>query len=242
MGNGFNENDVVRDTAGRFGYKPTHEASRGIADGGRGPVLIGQVKPGDTVHDDDGGFLGVVSDVHEVVGAYRPTTDEERNTVYTRLLFANGAAIRATADTKITVNRSGAPLPYSEDNEYWANVSAAQDARQDPDVLYQIAVDQSEDDFMRAICRNPSSGADAIDEAAKHHAFDVRQSALDHPATSRATVERILADAIQGEADGRMRVIDEGVSPMRQHYIWEADQHALLASAARARLALDSAA
>jgi hypothetical protein len=238
----FDESKVVRDSGGKFDTKTVRDADSGISDHGRGPVLIGAVKPGDTVLNDDGSFLGVAADVHEVVGAFRPTTDEERNTVYTRVLFANGAAIRATAGTTITVDRSGAPLPYSEDNEYWENVSAAQDGRQDPDVLYQIAVDQSEDDFMRAVCSNPASRADAIDEASKHHSFTVRQAAIAHPATSGETLQRILDDAIQGEADGRMRVADEGVSPMRQHYVWEADQHALIAAAVRTRLAADQAA
>ena len=195
-------------------------------------IAVTDIRVGDAVYH-RGDFLGIAARIDENAGpARRPRrrTGDQPGPV----------RVRVSHPWHRSRHRHRRPLWLAAPVRrlsYWEKVSAAADARQDVETLRVIAATESEDDFMLALARNPVSTDDILDTAAKHHAFHVREAVLAHPNTADVTVQRILDNAIDGEAEAHMRILDEGVSPMQSQYIWEADQHALIAVAARARLA-----
>lgn len=136
-----------------------------------------------------------------------------------------------------TVELTSADIKEYESLGYWARVALFQKESLTRELVNHVLDTESEDDFMVRVARHPSSSADQIEQASKHHATAVRTAALANPNTAASTLIRIENEAISEELDYREQRRVEGRTPHSEFLEQMADDQAQLARAARTALA-----
>lgn len=145
-----------------------------------------------------------------------------------RISFAGGAGLVGDPSDKIAVVRDEFPPRYDGDGDHWTQVGNIYHPAQPAEVLDRVAAEQAEDDFLLAVALHPNASPAALEIAAKHSSFAVRDAVAKHPATSVATLTGLLYRTEQDREDAARRAV--GVSPMQRHHQWERDRAGELAS------------
>jgi hypothetical protein len=197
---------------------------------GSGLRAAATLEAGDIVHTTTG--IGTVKSAV----SWRPRFDSRAGVLM--IDTADGEVHHVLPGDEVRVTRPSATYVYDADGDYWDSVAAVGGAQSDIHTLNRVLDEQSEDDFMRAVIRNPNTTADTIDVASLHYATAVRRAAVFHPLVAEQTLSRIEVEAAEQALIHRASSKAEGIGPSTGYYDAMIRQNEDLATAAREQLAL----